>query len=138
MQPATVLAWQRTRIRADWARLRRTGRPGRPAISEELRELVRVISAANPRWGSPRILGGLHKLGIGVPKSPVETCRIRPRRPPSLCWRAFLKTHVAELVSIDLFTVSTGGFKVFFVPIVPAHASPAGHGSPRHPSGAAA
>jgi len=64
VQPATVLAWQRTRFRDHWARLSRTGRPGRLAIPKELRALIREISTANPRWGSPRILGklrhGLH------------------------------------------------------------------------------
>ena len=71
VQPATVLAWQRTRFRDHWARLSRRG-PGRPAIAKEIRELIREISAANPRWGSPRILGELRKLGIVVAKSTVE------------------------------------------------------------------
>jgi putative transposase len=48
VQPATVLAWQRKRFRDHWARLSRTGRPGRPAIGRDLRELVRGIAAANP------------------------------------------------------------------------------------------
>jgi hypothetical protein len=51
VQPATVLAWQRTRFRTHWARLRRTGSSGSPTISQEVRELTRGISAANPRWG---------------------------------------------------------------------------------------
>jgi hypothetical protein len=80
VQPATVLAWQRRRLRDHWARLSQSD-PGRPAIATELRELVREISAANPRWGSPRILGELRKLGIAVAKSTVEKYRVRPRRP---------------------------------------------------------
>ena len=121
VQPATVLAWQRKRFREHWARLSRTGSSGRPTISKEVRELIREISAANPRWGSPRILGELRKLGIAVAKSTVETYRVRHRSPHSPTWRAFLKTHVTELVSIDFFTVPTVGFKVLFVLVVLAH-----------------
>jgi len=116
-----VLAWQRRRFRNPWTRLSRAGRPGRPAISRDVRDLIREISAANPRWGSPRILGELRKLGIAVAKSTVETYRVHPRRPPSPSWRAFLKTHVTELVALDFFTVPTVGFKVLFVLIVLAH-----------------
>jgi putative transposase len=121
VQPATVLAWQRRRFRAHWARLSRRTPPGRPAVSEELRSLIRDISTANPRWGSPRILGELRKLGITVAKSTVEKYRIRPHRPPSPSWRAFLKSHMRELVALDFFTVPTVGFKVLFVLIVLAH-----------------
>jgi len=121
VQPATVLAWQRKRFRAHWTRLSRPGRPGRPTISQEVRDLIREISAANPRWGSPRILGELRKLGIPVAKSTVEKYRVRPRRPASPSWRAFLKNHMRELVALDFFTVPTVGFKVLFVLIVFAH-----------------
>ena len=121
VQPATVLAWQRKRFRAHWTRLSRPGRPGRPTISQEVRDLIREISAANPRWGSPRMLGELRKLGIPVAKSTVEKYRVRPRRPASPSWRAFLKNHMRELVALDFFTVPTVGFKVLFVLIVFAH-----------------
>ncbi len=120
VQPATVRAWQRKRFRDHWVRLSR-GEPGRPAISQELRELIREVSAAHPRWGSPRILGELRTLGIAVAKSPVEKYRVRPRRPASPSWRAFLKNHLTELVALDFFTVPTVGFQVLFVLIVLAH-----------------
>ena len=120
VQPATVLAWQRKRFRDHWAHLSRR-HPGRPAIPKEVRELIRDISAANPQWGSPRILGEVRKLGIPVAKSTVEKYRVRPRRPPSPAWRTFLKTHVTELVALDFFTVPTVGVKVLFVLIVLAH-----------------
>jgi hypothetical protein len=111
VQPATVLAWQRTRFREHWARLSRRG-PGRPEIPKEVQALIRDISAANPRWGSPRILGELRKLGIVVAKSTVEKYRGRPRRPSSPAWRAFLKNHMTDIVALDFFTVPTVGFKV--------------------------
>jgi putative transposase len=121
VQPATVLAWQRRRFRGHWAQLSRRSPPGRPVVSQELRILIRDISTANPRWGSPRILGELRKLGIAVAKSTVEKYRVRSRRPPSPSWRAFLKNHVTEIIALDFFTVPTVSFKVLFVLIVLAH-----------------
>jgi hypothetical protein len=42
-----------------------------------LQDLIREMSSANPRWGSPRIVGELAKLGIdvalGQTPSPRET-----------------------------------------------------------------
>ena len=120
VQPATVIAWQRKRFRAHWARLSRKG-PGRPGIPTELRALIRDISAANPRWGAPRIVGEMRKLGIAVAKSTIEKYRVRPPRPSSPSWRAFLTNHLTELVALDFFTVPTVGFKVLFVLVVRPH-----------------
>ncbi len=66
-------------------------------------------------------MGELRKLGIAVAKSTVENYRIRPRRPPSPSWRAFLKAHLSEIVALDFFTAPTVNFRVLFVPIVLAH-----------------
>ena len=121
VQPATVLAWQSARFREHWARLSQAGHAGRPTIGEDVRQLIREISTANPRWGSPRILGALRTLGISVAKSTVEKYRVRRRTPPSPTWRVFLKNHLMELVALDFFTVTTVGFKVLFVLIVLAH-----------------
>jgi len=120
VQPSTVLAWQRRRFRNHWARLSRKA-PGRPAVSRELQDLIRDISAANPRWGAPRILGELRKLGVAVAKSTVEKYRIRSRRPASPSWRVFLKNHTSEIVALDFFTIPTVTFRVLFVLIVLAH-----------------
>jgi putative transposase len=122
VQPETVIAWQRKRFRDHWARMSRAGKPGRPLISEEIRELIRKVSGANPLWGTPRIVGELGKLGINVAKSTVDKYRVRSRKPPSPTWKAFLKNHVNDLVSIDFFIVPTIRFKLLFVLIVLAHA----------------
>lgn len=121
VQPLTVIAWQRRRFREHWARISRHGAPGRPAISKEIQDLIRRISRANPDWGSPRIVGELGKLGIEVAKSTVEKYRIRSAKSPSTTWRAFLKNHVADLVSIDFFTIPTINFKVLLVLVVLSH-----------------
>jgi hypothetical protein len=41
VQPHTVLAWQKQRFRDYWRRLSQRGKPGRPAISKEIRDLIR-------------------------------------------------------------------------------------------------
>ncbi len=59
-------------------------------MAQEIRNLIRKMSAANAGWGSPRIMGELAKLGISVSKSTVEKYMVRARKPPSPTWRAFL------------------------------------------------
>lgn len=69
VQPRTVIAWQRRRFRDHWTRLSRSGKTGRPTVSNEIRALIRRLSSANPLWGAPRIVGELHKVGIDVAQS---------------------------------------------------------------------
>src|ERR1700676_57152 len=121
VQPETVIAWQRKRFRDHWGRMSRAGKPGRPLISEEIRELIRKVSGANPLWGTPRIVGELGKLGIKVAKSPVDKYRVRSGKTPSPTWKAFLKNHVNDLVSIDFLIVPTVRLKLLFVLIVLAY-----------------
>jgi hypothetical protein len=66
VQPRTVIAWQRRRFRDHWTRLCRAGKPGRPQVAKEVRVLIWRLSAANPLWGAPRIVGELRKIGIDV------------------------------------------------------------------------
>jgi hypothetical protein len=80
------------------------------------------MSSANPGWGSPRIVGELAKLGIHVAKAAVEKYKIRPKKPPSPSWRAFLNNHVKDLVSVDFFVVPTVTFGILFVFVVLVHA----------------
>jgi putative transposase len=121
VQPETVIAWQRKRFRDHWTRMGRAGKRGRPLISEEIRELIRKVSGANPLWGTPRIVGELGKLGIKVAKSTVDKYRVRSGKTPSPTWKAFLRNHVNDLVSIDFFIVPTIRFKLLYVLIVLAH-----------------
>jgi putative transposase len=76
-----------------------------------MRELIRKVSGANPLWGTPRIVGELGKLGIKVAKSTVDKYRVRSHKPSSPTWKAFLKNHVNDLVSIDFLIVPTLRFK---------------------------
>ena len=79
------------------------------------------MSRANPGWGSPRVLGELHKLGVEITKSTVEKYMVRQRKPPSQTWRTFLENHTKDLVSIDFFVVPTVRFVVLYVFVVLAH-----------------
>ena len=63
VHPDTVVRWQRERFRRYWAqRSRKLGRPGRPPIGRQVRELIRTMACANPLWRAPRIHGDLRKL----------------------------------------------------------------------------
>src|SRR5712691_5801304 len=121
VQPRTVIAWQRKRFRDHWRRLSQQGTPGRPAITKEVRDLIRAMWQANPTWGSPRIVGELRKLGMNVAKSTVEKYRPRVRKPSSPTWKTFLNNHLHDLVACDFFLVPTATCRVLFVFIMLAH-----------------
>src|SRR6266704_2112847 len=93
----------------------------RSARDQELRDLIRRISRANPLWGAPRIHGELLKLGLTVSQATVSKYMLRPRRPPSQAWRTFLKNHAKDLIALDFFTVPTATFRVLFVLVVLSH-----------------
>ena len=121
VKPETVIRWHRKGFRLYWTwKSRRTGQ-GRPAVSPEVRELIRTMSRANRLWGAPRLHGELLKLGIEISQAAVSKYMARHRKPPSQSWRTFLDNHVRNLVSVDFFTVTTVTFRVLFVFVVLAH-----------------
>ena len=121
VQPQTVIAWRRKKFKEHWRKLSLRGGPGRPKVAKEIRDLIRDMSKTNPLWGSPRIVGELNKIGIEVAKSTVEKYMVRQRKPTSPTWKAFLKNHIKDLVSIDFFVVPTVKFKILFVLVILAH-----------------
>ena len=74
VKPETVVAWHRAAFRLFWTWKVRCGKPGRPVISSEVRDLIRKMCRENPGWGAPRIHGELLKLGIDVGQSSVSNC----------------------------------------------------------------
>ena len=121
VKPETVLAWHRKGFRLFWTWRVRRGKPGRPGIPQEIRDLIRMISRNNPRWGAPRIHGELLKLGIEITEPTVAKYMVRHRKPPSQTWRTFLDNHIRNMVSVDFFTVPTVRFQVLYVFLVLAH-----------------
>jgi putative transposase len=96
VRPDTLLAWHRQLVRKRWTYAGR--RPGRPAVSEEIRELVLRLARENPRWGYKRIVGEL--LGVGVRVSATTVAKILRQAGLSpagaraqLSWRDFLRAH---------------------------------------------
>jgi len=120
-QPRTVALWQKKRFRDYWRALSQGGRPGRPKIAPELRQLIKRMWRSNPTRGSPRIVAELQKLGIDVVKSTGERYKPHGERFPSATWRTFLDLHLKHLVAIDFFVVPTATFRVLFVFVVLAH-----------------
>jgi putative transposase len=121
VKPETVVAWHRAGFRRFWTWKVRRGQPGRPVISREVRDLIRKMCRENPSWGAPRVHGELLKLGIDIGQTSVSKYMVRCRKPPSQTWRTFLENHVAQVVSIDFFTVPTIRFQVLYVFLVLAH-----------------
>ena len=120
VHPATVVRWHREGFRRYWAWKSRC-RSGRPRVDPDLVRLIRRMATANPLWGAPRIHGELLKLGIEVSERTVSRYMPKQRKPPSQTWRTFLENHMADLVSIDFFTVPTARFQVLFCLLVLSH-----------------
>jgi len=117
--PATLLRWHRELVRRKWT-YGRVGRPGRPSIDPELRELIRRLARENPRWGCVRIEGELRKLGIRVGATTIRSllrmARLGPaprRSGPS--WTEFLRAQADGIIACDFFTVETAWLRTLYV-----------------------
>ena len=92
----------------------RRGRPGRPRVDEEIRDLIRRLARENPTWGAPRVHSELLKLGFEVSERTVS--RYMPKRPAPRDvverWKTFLLNHQEAIAGMDFFTVPTATFDV--------------------------
>jgi hypothetical protein len=120
VKPETVIGWHRKGFKLFWTWKSRT-RGGRPRIDTEIQTLIRRMALENPTWGAPRIHGELLKLGFEVTEATVSRYMPRRRKPPSQRWRAFLRNHTKELVSVDFFVVPTATFRILYVFVVLEH-----------------
>jgi transposase InsO family protein len=118
--PGTVVRWHRAGFRSYW-RWKSSRRWGRPAVSAEIRHLIREMSIANPLWGAPRIHGELLKLGINVGQTSVAKYMARRRGPPSQGWKTFLRNHADGIAAMDLFVVPTVSFRILYGLLIIGH-----------------
>ena len=69
----------------------------------------------------PRSTASCGKLGIDVAQSTVSIYMVPRQGRPLQSWKIFLRNHVEEIASIDLFVVPTIAFRQLFVFLVLGH-----------------
>jgi hypothetical protein len=118
VQPETLLRWHRAGFRRYW-RWKSRNCGGRPAISAELRALIRRMSLENKLWGAPHIHGELLRLGFTVAQSTVAKYMAKPSDGRSgQNWGTFLRNHLPHIAAMDLFVVPTITFVQLYVLVI--------------------
>jgi len=115
--PTTLLRWHRLLVSR---RGTDPGRPSRPAIGREIRELVLRLARENPRWGNKRIAGELNGLGVAVSATKVRKLLRQAGLGPAgeragLSWREFLRAQAQSMLAVDFFTVETISLRRLYV-----------------------
>ena len=104
VRPETVIGWHRKGFRLFWTWKSRRGKPGRPPVSREIRDLVREMSRdsrGNTLWGAPRIHGELLKLGFSISQAAVSKYMAHYPSPPSCTGVADIPYKSRRLPGVD-------------------------------------
>jgi hypothetical protein len=111
VSPRTLLTWHQRLVTKKWTP---PPSPGRPPLTEELRELITRLGSENPRWGFRRVHGELRRLGHRVSAATVRRvlrCAgfgpLQQRHRARGEWRSFLTAQASGLLATDFFHVDT-------------------------------
>ncbi len=110
-KPESILGWYRKLIARKFDGSKHRLYPGRPAVGQEVTELVVRMARENSGWGYDRIAGALKNLGHRVSDQTVGDILHRfgiapaPKRRQQTTWADFIRSHMAVLAGIDFFTV---------------------------------
>ncbi len=126
VKPETVIHWQKQRFKSYWTKKCQQGKTlGRPAISIEIKRLIKRMARENPLWGAPTIHGELLKLGFDVCQNTIS--KYIPQKPQDprkvQSWKTFLKNHRDVTCAMDFFVVPTVNFTLLYVFFIIDHAT---------------
>src|SRR2546422_7648681 len=96
VKPETVVAWHRAAFRLFWTWKVRCGKPGRPVISSEVRDLIRKMCRENPDRKSTRLNSSHGYISYAVfclKKKKTTITRIL-----SVYTKSYLKTRCCEII----------------------------------------
>jgi transposase InsO family protein len=126
--PDTILRWHRLLVARKWDYSdRRQKKPGRPAFSQEICDLVVRFAQENPTWGYDRIQGALANVGHEISDTSVANIlkehgiEPAPRRRRTTTWKTFLQAHWEVLAAVDFTTVEVwtkNGLITFYLLVV--------------------
>jgi putative transposase len=105
VRPDTLLGRHRQLVRRRWTYAGR--RPGRSAVSDEIRELVLRLVRENPRWGYQRIVGELAGVGVGVSATTVAKILRQGGRASGRRSRPAQLSQAADNSSVSCASTST-------------------------------
>jgi transposase InsO family protein len=123
--PDTILRWHRRLVAEKWDySARQIKKPGRPPISEEVKQLVLRMARENSTWGYDRIQGALGNLGHEISDRTVGNIlkangiEPAPDRKRQTTWKTFLQAHWEVLGAIDFTTIEVwtkGGLITYYL-----------------------